>query len=469
MEQKKCNITKTKDIILFILLFIWILIPIFKMIRATALFTTTNQYKFMEIVGIIGIYLFVIEIYKNIKVNKDKKILLKELLPIIILMAYLVWTLISCIFAQDKQKAFYGETNRKEGYITYLIYAGFFSCAFLIESNKLKKYLLNSFIIVTIFNILLMNITNNSVEMLQIFQYRDIQTGVFNNQNHYGYYLLIATMTATLFFILEKNKVLKVLYGLAYLILLYNLILNNTFGCYIAFTVTIIIFFVYCIYKKENRIVCIISIFIFILMSVLVEYNEKNIVANNIKNLAIDVSNIFEVIKSENINTIEEKEIDKENDLEKNEINKEDKDNNSEINNIKKQVENSGSGRGKLWKYGIKIFLQKPILGYGADNLSSEYKKYNIEQDRPHNLIINLLATSGIPGFILYISGIATILFRGFKRLKDNDVIYSIVLFVIIAYLVSSMFGNSMYYTSPYYFIYLGILGSISIRRKEQN
>ena len=122
-----------------------------------------------------------------------------------------------------------------------------------------------------------------------------------------------------------------------------------------------------------------------------------------------------------------------------------------------------------MWKYGIKIFLQKPILGYGADNLSSEYKKYNIEQDRPHNLIINLLATSGIPGFILYISGIATILFRGFKRLKDNDVIYSIVLFVIIAYLVSSMFGNSMYYTSPYYFIYLGILGSISIRRKEQN
>ena len=469
MEQKKCNITKTKDIILFILLFIWILIPIFKMIRATALFTTTNQYKFMEIVGIIGIYLFVIEIYKNIKVNKDKKILLKELLPIIILMAYLVWTLISCIFAQDKQKAFYGEANRKEGYITYLIYAGFFSCAFLIESNKLKKYLLNSFIIVTIFNILLMNITNNSAEMLQIFQYRDIQMGVFNNQNHYGYYLLIATMTAILFFILEKNKVLKVLYGLAYLILLYNLILNNTFGCYIAFTVTIIIFFVYCIYKKENRIVCSISIFIFILMSVLVEYNEKNIVTNNIKNLAIDVSNIFEVIKSENINTIEEKEIEKENDLEKNEINKEDKNNNSEINNIKKQVENAGSGRGKLWKYGIKIFLQKPILGYGADNLRSEYKKYNIEQDRPHNLIINLLATSGIPGFILYISGIAIILFRGFKRLKDNDVIYSIVLFVIIAYLVSSIFGNSMYYTSPYYFIYLGILGSISIRRKEQN
>ena len=215
------------------------------MIRATALFTTINQYKFMELVGIIGIYFFVIDIYKNFKVTKDKKGLLKELLPIIILMAYLIWTLISCIFAQDKQKAFYGEGYRKEGYITYLIYAGFFLCAFLIKSNKLKKYLLNSFIIVTIFNILLMNITNNSVEMLQIFQYKDIQMGVFSNQNHYGYYILIATITATLLFILEKNTDLKVLYGLAYLILLYNLILNNTFGCYVAFTVTIIIFFVY--------------------------------------------------------------------------------------------------------------------------------------------------------------------------------------------------------------------------------
>ena len=466
MEQKKCNITKTKDIILFILLFIWILIPIFKMIRATALFTTINQYKFMELVGIIGIYFFVIDIYKNFKVTKDKKGLLKELLPIIILMAYLIWTLISCIFAQDKQKAFYGEGYRKEGYITYLIYAGFFLCAFLIKSNKLKKYLLNSFIIVTIFNILLMNITNNSVEMLQIFQYKDIQMGVFSNQNHYGYYILIATITATLLFILEKNTVLKVLHGLAYLILLYNLILNNTFGCYVAFTVTIIIFFVYCIYKKENRILCIISILVFIVMSILVEYNGKNIVTNNIKNFVKDVSNIFELMKSENINTKEEKE--EEIDTEKNEIkNEEDKNNNGEINNIKKQVENAGSGRGKLWKYGIKIFLQKPILGYGADNLSSEYKKYNIEQDRPHNLIISLLTISGIPGLILYISGIAIILFRGLKRLNDNDAIYIVVLFVIIAYLVSSLFGNSMYYTSPYYFIYLGILGSISIRRKE--
>src|SRR5690625_2726716 len=48
-----------------------------------------------------------------------------------------------------------------------------------------------------------------------------------------------------------------------------------------------------------------------------------------------------------------------------------------------KKFENAGSGRAKLWKYGLKIFLERPILGYGADNLESEYKKYDIEQDRP--------------------------------------------------------------------------------------
>ena len=115
-------------------------------------------------------------------------------------------------------------------------------------------------------------------------------------------------------------------------------------------------------------------------------------------------------------------------------------------------------------EYGLKIFLDKPILGYGADNLESEYKKYNIEQDRPHNLIIQLATTSGFPGCILYIIAIGLILVRAFKKLNNSNSIYTIVFFAIIAYLISAMFGNSMYYTSPYYFIFLGITFAVTIR-----
>lgn len=465
IEIKDKKDLSVKDIVLFSVLFIWIIIPILKMIQGVSLFTSIYEYKFMEIVGIIGIYLFAFEIYKKIKTTENKKLLIKELLPIIILVGYLIWTLISCIFAQDRQKAFYGDAYRKEGFITYLIYAGFFACAFLIKSDKLKRCLLNSFIIVAIINIILINLTNNSIQMLKIFHFKNIQVGVFSNSNHYGYYLLLATITACLSFIVEKNKIIKSFYGLAYLILIYNLILNNTFGCYIAFAITMILFFVYCIYQKKNRVITVVSVLILIIISCFVQYNGKNVVVNNAKTLFNDISSILDVAKNRNNYKIEENVQNENNNISKSENNTK---NNSAINSeAEKRLENAGSGRAQLCKYGLKIFLDKPILGYGTDNLESEYKKYNIEQDRPHNLIIQLATTSGLPGCILYIIAIGLILVRAFKKLNDSNSIYTIVFFAIIAYLISAMFGNSMYYTSPYYFIFLGITFAVTIRSSE--
>ena len=275
-----------------------------------------------------------------------------------------------------------------------------------------------------------MLLIKNNVFLLNYFNYKDIKLGVFYNINHYGYYLTLASTLACILFITEKNKIIKILYAIAYITLVYNLILNNTLGCYIAVSTTIIIFTIYCIYNKKYRVFSIISILIFIIISCIIQINGKNIVAKNIKGLTNDAKSI---INSNKENTNWEK---------------------------------SGSGRAKLWKYGIIIFMQKPILGYGAENLEVEYVKYNINQDRPHNLIIQLATTSGLPGLLLYISGIGLILFRGLKRLKEDDNTYIAVYFTVIAYLISAMFGNSMYYTSPYFFILLGFIMNKKFEKK---
>ncbi len=68
--------------------------------------------------------------------------------------------------------------------------------------------------------------------------------------------------------------------------------------------------------------------------------------------------------------------------------------------------EKAGTSRLLLWKNGIQFFLERPILGYGPENLEVKYLEQGINQDRPHNIIIQLLTTSGIPGCILYISAI---------------------------------------------------------------
>ena len=443
MEQKKCKITKVKDVILFSLLLIWIMIPNLKLIKPISLIIGIYEYKYMQIVGLIGIYIFIFTICKKIIKSQNRKLLAKELLPITFLMGYLIWTFISCTFAENKHNAFYGEEYRKEGLITYLIYAGFFSCAFSIETNKLRKYLLNIFIVVAVTNALLIYFVNTNSAFEKIIFYKDLKTGVFYNQNHYGYYLLLATTLSNLFFIIEKNKLMKIFYVVSYIILLYFLIINNTFGCYLAILITILLFSIYCIYKKKCKLLCTISIMIFIVVSIFTQYDGKNIVYNNIQTFSKDISRIFNITKQKTTNN--ETESTKENNI-------------SVINNEEKQIEKAGSGRIKLWKYGIKIFLKNPILGYGADNLQGEYKKYNINQDRPHNLVIQLATTSGIPGLILYICGVGVILIRGFRRVNFDNMIYQSVLFTIIAYLISAMFGNSMYYTSPYFFILLGML-----------
>ena len=121
--------------------------------------------------------------------------------------------------------------------------------------------------------------------------------------------------------------------------------------------------------------------------------------------------------------------------------------------------------------YGYMDYAFLPKTQYqdtGPENLESKYAAVGINQDRPHNLLIQLATTSGIPGLMLYTFAVGLIIYRSFKNLNIKDNIHIISLFSVIAYLISSMFGNSMYYTSPYYFILLGLLLNELILKSEK-
>ena len=121
MEQKKCKITKVKDVILFSLLLIWIMIPNLKLIKPTSLIIGIYEYKYMQIVGLIGIYIFIFTICKKIIKSQNRKLLAKELLPIIFLMGYLIWTFISCTFAENSIMLFM-ETDIEKKVLLHILY-----------------------------------------------------------------------------------------------------------------------------------------------------------------------------------------------------------------------------------------------------------------------------------------------------------------------------------------------------------
>jgi len=430
---------KLREIIIILLLFIWIIIPIFKSFKLTYSMARNWEYNFILVAGGIGLFFLIIDIYKNLKQKENKKEYIKEILPIVFFMIFMIWTLISSIFSPDKEKAFLGTWYRKDGYITYLAYAGFFACGLLINSKEKRRMLINMLVIVALLNIVMAELYKRGI-IKSVLVPRSIKTTVFYQFNHYGYYLLIATVSSIFLFVTQKNIVKKVLHIFSCIILMYYLIINNTFGCYLSLAVTLIIFMIYSMVKKENIGIAVLIIIMFFGISFGTPVT-RSITCENINTLSKDINNIITAV----IYGKEE---------------------------IEESFDKAGTGRMALWVNGIKFFLERPILGYGPENLEAKYATANLwyrGQDRPHNLLIQLATTSGVIGLVTYVSAVSIILIRGLKRSKLENSIHVITLFVIIAYLISAMFGNSMYYTSPYFFIFLGVLMSENMKNMKKN
>lgn len=439
MQEKIMKKTeKIKESIIVLLLFIWMSIPLLKEIRITCIPVFRYEYTYIKIVGAIGFILLLVEICKRLYTKKNIEEYEKQILPITILGIFLIWTFISCLFSPNKTNTFLGTDYRKDGLISYLAYGGFLGCAFLLKSKKSQKILINSFIALAIANIIVVELYNKGIGTT-IFAGREITRTCFYNINHYAYYLLLATTTANFLFITEKSKLKKIIYMLAYVFLLYYLILNNTLGCYLALALTLIIFFVYTLICKKKRRVAFISVLLFIALS-FIAHDTKNVISANMKSLATDVNHILMVGNKSEEKTEE----------------------------LMQAVNHAGSGRIQIWKDGIKFFMERPILGYGPENLEIKYKEVGIDQDRPHNLIIQMATTSGVIGVVTYFTAIGIILITAIKYIKVENEIHVISLGCVIAYLISAMFGNSMYYTSPYFFIFLGLLLYENIKQKEK-
>lgn len=101
------------------------------------------------------------------------------------------------------------------------------------------------------------------------------------------------------------------------------------------------------------------------------------------------------------------------------------------------------SGRTKIWDLAIEYIAQKPLLGYGFENIMIRINKFGISHI--HNMILQLLYQVGIIGFTFFITSIAQAL-KPVSNLKQNKLTNLILLSVII-FLISGIidFYNSKY------------------------
>ena len=413
--------TKPKDNKIYIFMTFFLITPLLSMIG------NLLEIKNYAIWYIPNLIMFIIGT-RTILMN-TKQIKKYKLLTIFALTA-----IISCLLAENKYEAFFGGDYRLQGLVTYIGFLGFFYIGKKMISEEKNKKIIKIFLIsaciTSIISLLRIDITYKLQDIPKDIPYYFYQ-GPFSHFNHFGYYLLIANTCAVMTFLYTKNALNKIIYFIVNIILLYTLVINDTFGVYIAYLIILIAVVIYQIIKQQKIKEIIIITLSFIMISLFTYRTDFNIhiVERNFKELFHDTKEIA------NTNAVED-------------------------------LYEVGTTRGKLWIYATKFILKKPLIGYGFENGKYQYHKEGITESVPHNLILEMSLNSGIIGMITYLSLIGIIIIKKLKKLKIIKYMQLMSLFVVIGYLLSSMFGNQTFYVSPYFYMFLGILAQSEVKNE---
>ena len=409
-------------------------------------------------------------------------------------------------------KTLNGCYNLKDGFWAFLMYGSFMLGAMLIgkENEKLKKYLITAFtVMITVLSIITLGMSiyyNNQYalfrekynEFMQTsgeqglaesgIQWSDFerklksdvyevnskwyifaQRGVFRNSNHFAYVLCMGIIAAMWLAITEKKWTFKLLYLISFVIQLSMLIINDTFGGYLGVFAAVFASLIYGIAKfisylknkntlaeetktnsKKDLINGAVALLVVIVLFVTCSLNIKNqsgnaCVVNNVKGFIRDIG-VFGgyMTTTENATQVD-------------------------VSTLDNSITKAGSGRGETWIKVWELIKQRPLFGYGLECLLFQFSgQFNVGEGRTHNLLLQLLATVGIPGTIMYFAALAIIFFRLLSNWKSWSDVEKITTFVGISYIVTALTGNSTYYTSPFFMMFLGFVALTQWKKKKE-
>ncbi len=249
-------------------------------------------------------------------------------------------------------------------------------------------------------------------------------TGCFYNQNHVAYYATVGAMLISGMFLFAEKPFKKIIWGILAVYSYYIITINNTFGCYLATIIALILTAGIIIAKdKERNIKKIINavtpavLFLLVTLSFSVFSPDANPVKSNFNVFTKDVTNIA---SSEDVSDETE----------------------------------AGSGRMGMWLATVDMIGEKPLFGWGADNLKAEYVEREEDLDRAHNEPLEIAVANGIPASVLYYVAIAIALIL-FIRNKAwfSEPTRLIPFMAALGYLISSMVGVFLFYTAGYFFM----------------
>lgn len=372
---------------------------------------------------LFGVIAIILAVGKNIRCKYGIRSFFADNTPMRFFIPLTFLMLVSTCINGDTWSTAFGIDYFNETPFSYFFYFLIcYFCASMIESGKIKAVLEYAFIITgTIITFVFMYhvYVDQLVVMVNIHGPEDLGA-VFYTHNHYAYYLTLLILTSGSLFVLEKNRILRILCMISFIINTAALIINTTRGCFLACALALIFFIIirYICTKKISK--GGIAIFAIFWIVTLIENLFTSTFFQDIIGLFFDIGNII---------------------------------------NNPKEADDAGTYRWAIWKFSASYIIEKPIFGFGVEGIADRLNKAtgNNGITRPHSEFLLYAANFGIPAAIIYFCGNLAVFLKGLKNKLTLDIHTTAAIVASFGYLVSACFGNSTFYLSPIFFIFLGL------------
>lgn len=128
-------------------------------------------------------------------------------------------------------------------------------------------------------------------------------------------------------------------------------------------------------------------------------------------------------------------------------------------------IEDYGSGRITIWKNALKAVPKYFWLGSGIDTFGYVYSQNNkgLYYDKAHNEYLQILITEGIFSLILYLSLLLTLFIDG---VKSNNKLVWVLMMPFIGYALQAFLNISVVFVAPTFYIIMGMMAGLISQEK---
>lgn len=382
-----------------------------------------NWYHLLMPAGLIGLLVLIYNVlqshYTRLKQGYSLRHWLLSHPTMLCLSCLLGWSIISFLLSANHYRSFFGTGYRRDGLLSYFLYAGIFSLAIRLNSRQIR--VITEIISGVCTLISLLCITERKLfEGLFHYTTTDIRTGVFNQYNHFGYFLVLCLAACVLLFLTDgnygfsgwKRKLLFCARTVEFWLIADAAVYNGTRGAFLGILAALAAFHVLVFLWHPTRRMHILFLDLIFLIT-FAGLNNGNHILERMSKIDVEMTEA--------------------------------------------SLNKTSSGRIGLWKLGIRFALEKPLFGYGPDNLGERYLLIAKSiSDRPHNELIQIAAMLGFPALFFYVSGLLCHFIACVRQLPRLSLFQTGFFVILGGYLVSSLFGNTMFNTTPYFYMMLG-------------